>query len=107
MKRLVLPLMLAVGLGGCATSSTAPTATQQIQTSWYVTCKGWQALQPQITAKIPTASVAQVKTVLPLAQAISAQCEAPIPANPQQATVQLTASITTVLVTLGIQQVTK
>lgn len=105
--KIILASILALTLGACAMAPANQTPTQQLQTGWYVTCKGWQALQPRITAKIPTATPAQIKTVLPLAQSISGQCTGPMPSNTQQATVQLTASITTVLVTLGIQQVTK
>ncbi len=115
MKKLILAALCAASLAGCAVpSATGPALTasqaaaqtqQQLTANWYIACSGWKAYQPIVAQKIATAPIASVKAILPVSHTITAQCVGPIPTNTQQATVQLTAAITQVLVTLGIQQV--
>lgn len=103
-----IALIITFLLAGCAVSPqvTQTTGVQppSVQAQWYAACKGWSVAEPQVAAKMLTAPLSQVQAALPVSQAISQMCEAPMPANAQAATTQLTTNITQVLTIFGLQQ---
>ncbi len=108
--KLAIAFIALVALSGCAATgapgSAAP-SVPSVQAQWYAVCKRWSVAQPQVATKMLTAPIAQVQAALPISQAISQACEAPMPADAAAATTQLTSEITQVIVIFGLQQITQ
>ncbi len=99
-SRIVLPIALWVAmLSGCSVFS--PTATtQQVQADYVKACSAYSAafstaLQLRVDGKLTRDEVVKITTV---DNQIYPICTGPFPANPDVATQQITAAITTLVV---------
>ncbi len=102
--RKLLCVALVVALSGCAAFSNTATP-QQVQTQYVQACAAYgaafsTALQLRVAGKL---SQAEIDTVSTIDSQITPICTGPLPSDPAQATVQITAAVTT----LGILEAAK
>jgi hypothetical protein len=102
MKKLMLALCCVAALAGCAN-------TQSTQVSYVQACAGYgvafnTALNLRIANKLTPAQIDQVTLI---DSQITPICTGPLPVNPEAATVQITAAVTSLALIEAINRVSK
>jgi len=102
MKKLALSFLVLAALAGCAT-------TQSAQQGYVEACTAYgaaftSAVQLRQAGKL---NPAQIDAVAKVDAQITPLCTGPLPADPQTATAQITAAVTTLTVELAAQKASK